>query len=107
MPKIVHPEDPAWTADVEAAVRSFSNRGHNEIIRYLNAHGPVPRGDIVAAVSPSEASIAQHLIALENSGVIIVDVGPGHRHGRAPRYSVDLDRVMDLIEAIRDYLLNR
>ena len=106
MPKIVHPEDPAWTADVEAAVRSFSNRGHNEIIRYLNAHGPVPRGDIVDAVSPSEASIAQHLIALEKTGVIVVDVVPGLRHGRAPRYSVDCHRIKELFEALKGYLLN-
>ncbi|PYI65717.1 hypothetical protein CVV68_16880 [Arthrobacter livingstonensis] len=107
MPKIVHPEGPAWTADVEAATGAFGNRGHNEIIRYLNDHGPVRRGDIVEAVSASEASVAKHLLVLEDSGVIIVDTIRGQRHGRAPRYSVDLNRVDELVEALRDYLLNR
>ncbi|MDD0858403.1 helix-turn-helix transcriptional regulator [Arthrobacter alpinus] len=107
MPKIVHPKDPAWTADLEAAMVAFGNRGHNEIIRYLNEHGPVRRGDIVEAVSASEASVALHLITLEDSGVIIVDTVRGQRHGRAPRYSVDDQRVKELLEGLRDYLLNR
>jgi DNA-binding transcriptional ArsR family regulator len=106
MPKIVHPVDPAWTPDVEAATEMIGKRGHTEIIRYLNGHGPVRRGDIVEAVSASEPSISQHLITLEESGVIVVDVIRGQRHGRAPRYSVDLNRVKELIEALRDYLLN-
>lgn len=107
MPKIVHPKDPAWTADLEAAMGIIGNRGRNEIIRYLNGRGPVRRGDIVEAVSASEASVAQHLITLENSGVIVVDVAPGRRHGRAPRYSVDINRVKELMTALSDYLLNR
>ncbi|MHA7270379.1 ArsR/SmtB family transcription factor [Arthrobacter sp. HLT1-20] len=107
MPKIVHPEGPAWTADLEAAMGIIGNRGRNEIIRYLYENGPVRRGDIVEAVSPSEATVAQHLILLEKSGVIVVDVPPGRRHGRAPRYSVDFDRVTELMAALRDYLLVR
>ena len=107
MPRITHPEDPAWTCDLEAAISAFGNRGHNEIIRYLNMNGPVPRGDIVDAVSASEASVAQYLIALEKTGVILVDVAPGRRHGRSPRYSVDDHRVTELLDALKDYLLNR
>lgn len=106
MPKIVHPIGPGWTADVDAAMQLFGNRGQNEIIRYLNGHGPVRRGEIVEAVTSSEASVATHLITLENSGVIIVDTVRGRRHGRAPRYSVDLSRVKELIGALMDYLLN-
>ncbi|MCY0906591.1 ArsR/SmtB family transcription factor [Arthrobacter sp. H14-L1] len=107
MPKITHPVDIAWTSDVEAAIETFGNRGRNEIIRYLAEHGPVPRGDIVDAVSASEASVAQHLLALESTGVIVVDIVQGRRHGRSPRYSVDDDRVKVLLEAHTDYLLNR
>lgn len=106
MPKIVNPKDPAWTGDMEAAMVAFGNRAHNEIIRYLNGHGPVRRGDIVDSVSASEASVALHLITLEDSGVIVVDTVRGQRHGRAPRYSVDPDRVKELMAALRDYLLN-
>lgn len=66
MPKILNPKDPTWTVDLEAAMVAFGNRAHNEIIRYLDGHGPVRRGDIVEAVSASEASVAQHLVTLEN-----------------------------------------
>lgn len=107
MPKIVNPKDPAWTGDLEAAMVAFGNRAHNEIIRYLNGHGPVRRGDIVESVSASEASVALHLIVLEDSGVIIVDTLRGQRHGRAPRYSVDEQRINELLGTLRDYLLNR
>jgi ArsR family transcriptional regulator len=106
MPKIVRPVGPAWTAEVEAATQMIGNRGYAEIIRYLRGHGPVRRGDIVEAVSASEATVAQHLITLEDSGVVIVDTIRGRRHGRAPRYSVDLNRAKELIEALMDYLLN-
>lgn len=107
MPKITHPVDLAWTSDVEASIEAFGNRGRNEIIRFLEEHGPVPRGDIVDAVSAGEASVAQHLLALEKTGVIIVDIAQGRRHGRSPRYSVDDDRITVLLEAHQDYLRNR
>lgn len=107
MPKIMHPVDLAWTSDVEAAIETFGNRGRNEIIRFLEGTGPVPRGDIVEAVSASEASVAQHLIALEKTGAIVVDIVPGRRHGRSPRYSVDEARIKELLDAQQGYLLNR
>ena len=107
MPKITHPVDIAWTSDVEAAIEAFGNRGRNEIIRYLSESGPVPRGDIVDAVSAGEASVAQHLIALEKTGVLIVDIVQGRRHGRSPRYSVDDERITVLLEAHEDYLRHR
>lgn len=106
MPKITHPVDLAWTSDVEAAVETFGNRGRNEIIRFLEGHGPVPRGDIVDAVSASEASVAQHLIALEKTGAIVVDIIHGRRHGRSPRYSVDVDRIKELLDAHQEYLFH-
>ena len=107
MPKITHPVDLAWTSEVEAAIETFGNRGRNEIIRYLEGSGPVPRGDIVEAVSASEASVAEHLIALEKTGAVLVDIVQGRRHGRSPRYSVDDDRITVLLEAHQDYLRNR
>jgi len=106
MPRIVRPGGPDWTADVEAATEMIGNRGYSEIIRYLRGHGPVRRGDIVEAVSASEATVAKHLITLEDFGAVIVDTIRGQRHGRAPRYSVDLNRVKELMEALMDYLLN-
>lgn len=107
MPRIMHPVDIAWTSNVEAAMEAFGNRGRSEIIRYLEGSGPVPRGDIVEAVSASEASVAQHLIALEKTGAIIVDIVQGRRHGRSPRYTLDEARIKELLGAQQDYLLNR
>lgn len=107
MPRIMHPVDMAWTSNVEAAMEAFGNRGRSEIIRYLEGSGPVPRGDIVEAVSSSEASVAQHLIALEKTGAIVVDIVQGRRHGRSPRYSLDVVRIQELILAQQDYLMNR
>jgi ArsR family transcriptional regulator, arsenate/arsenite/antimonite-responsive transcriptional repressor len=105
MPRITRPHDEAWSADVEAAVATFGNRSRNEILRFLSAHGPASRGDIVAAVSAGEPSVAKHLMALEELGAVVVDVEPGRRHGRSPRYSADPARIKDLLAAHLQYLL--
>ncbi|WP_035748979.1 ArsR/SmtB family transcription factor [Arthrobacter sp. 35W] len=105
MPRITHPGDEAWSSDVEAAVATFGNRGRNEILRFLAAHGPASRGDIVAAVSSGEPSVAKHLLALEAAGVVTADVEPGRRHGRSPRYSADQERIKELLAAHLRYLL--
>ncbi|NVM98408.1 helix-turn-helix transcriptional regulator [Arthrobacter sp. SDTb3-6] len=107
MPRIMHPVDMAWTSNVEAAFETFGNRGRSEIIRYLEGNRPVPRGDIVEAVSSSEASVAEHLIALEKTGAVVVDIVQGRRHGRSPRYTLDEARIKELLGAQQDYLLNR
>ncbi len=104
MPRITHPADVAWSPDVEVAVSTFGNRARNEIIRYLMASGPAARGDIVVNVSAGEPSVAKHLLALEESGIVKADVAPGRRHGRAPRYSVDPNRIKVLLDAHFRYL---
>jgi len=107
MPRITQPHDAAWSADVEAAVATFGNRSRNEILRFLTAKGPATRGDIVAAVSAGEPSVAKHLAALEEAGVVIVDVEPGRRHGRSPRYSANAVRIKELLDAHLSYLLEK
>ena len=107
MPRITQPHDAAWTADVEAAVATFGNRSRNENLRFLTANGPATRGDIVAAVSAGEPSVAKHLTALEDAGVVIVDVEPGRRHGRSPRYSANAARIKELLDAHLVYLLEK
>jgi ArsR family transcriptional regulator len=107
MPRISQPQDEAWTPDVEAAIATFGNRSRNEVLRYLSAHGPATRGDIVAAVSVGDPSVAKHLLVLEDTGAITVDVEPGRRHGRAPRYSVNEDRLKELLAAHLRYLLGQ
>ena len=105
MPRITQPHDDAWSAEVEAAVATFGNRARNEILRFLSAHGPATRGDIVAAVSAGEPSVAKHLLALEDAGAVVVDVEPGRRHGRSPRYSANPVRIRELLAAHLEYLL--
>jgi DNA-binding transcriptional ArsR family regulator len=107
MPRITQPYDAAWSADVEAAVATFGNRSRNEILRFLASNGPATRGDIVEAVSASDPSVAKHLTALEDAGVVIVDVEPGRRHGRSPRYSANLVRIKELLDAHLKYLLEQ
>jgi ArsR family transcriptional regulator len=107
MPRITQPYDAAWSADVEAAVATFGNRSRNEILRFLTANGPATRGDIVEGVSAGEPSVAKHLTALEDAGVVVVDVEPGRRHGRSPRYSTNPVRIKELLDAHLKYLLEQ
>jgi ArsR family transcriptional regulator, arsenate/arsenite/antimonite-responsive transcriptional repressor len=107
MPRITHPGDTAWSSDVEVAVSTFGNRARNEIIRFLVANGPAARGDIVNNVSAGEPAVAKHLLVLEESGVVRADVEPGRRHGRAPRYSIDTERIRTLLDAHLRYLTDQ
>ncbi|MBG0741319.1 helix-turn-helix transcriptional regulator [Paeniglutamicibacter antarcticus] len=104
MPRSTQPAATEWSDEVELAVATFGNRTRNEIIRHLLEHGPEPRGEIVANVEASEASVAKHLVLLEDAGIVSADVEPGRRHGRAPRYSVNPDRIRVLLEAHLQYL---
>ena len=104
MPRITQPIASDWPHDVELAVATFGNRARTEIIRYLLENGPNARGEIVANVGASEASVAKHLILLEEAGAVSADVAPGRRHGRAPRYSVNPERVKALLDAQLRYL---
>lgn len=104
MPRITRPVARDWSDELEVAVSTFGNHARNEIIRYLLEHGPSARGDIVANVGAGEASVAKHLLLLEDAGAITADVEPGRRHGRAPRYSVNTKRVKELLEAHLRYL---
>jgi DNA-binding transcriptional ArsR family regulator len=49
--------------------------------------------------------VAKHLAALEEAGVVMVDVEPGRRHGRSPRYSANAARIKELLDAHLKYLL--
>ena len=104
MPRDMYPEAKDWSPEVAIAMTTFGNQARNEIIRYLLEHGPQPRGEIVANVDASDASVAKQLVTLENAGVVSADVEPGRRHGRAPRYSVDPERIRILFEAHLRYL---
>ena len=57
------------------------------------------------AVSAGEPSVAKHLLALEKFDVIKVDVEPGRRHGRSPRYSANPARIKELLDAHLQYLM--
>ena len=104
MTRSTHPPVKDWSPEAEIAMTTFGNRTRNEIIRYLLEHGPEPRGEIVANVDASDASVAKHLVLLEDAGIVEADVEPGRRHGRAPRYSVNPDRIRVLLEAHLQYL---
>lgn len=105
MPRITKPHEEAWSPDVEAAAETFGNGSRNEILRYLSAHGPATREVIVSSVSAGEPSVAKHLLALEEAGAISVDVEPGRRFGRSPRYSAKVTRIKEPLDAHLRYLL--
>lgn len=107
MPRITRPVAKDWPKEIEVAVFTFGNLARTEIIRYLLEHGPSARGDIVANVGASEASVAKHLVLLEDAGAVTADVEPGRRHGRAPRYSANPEGIKALMEAHLRYLTER
>ncbi|WP_277212358.1 ArsR/SmtB family transcription factor [Isoptericola croceus] len=102
MPKQI--AKPAGRPDeVELAVAVFGNQVKHEIVRYLSSRDPAFFGDVAAGTELSRSTLSPHLAELEDLGVVVVDVPRGQRRGRSVRYSVDRERVGQLLQAWLTY----
>lgn len=95
-----------WPKGVDMALSAFGNPARLEVLCFLHDNGASYFGDILEGVGSSSSSLARTLKYLEQDlGVISGDVPLGDRKGRAPRYSVDQDKVREAIEALQTRLL--
>ncbi|MFK4637219.1 ArsR/SmtB family transcription factor [Paenarthrobacter histidinolovorans] len=89
------------------ALSAFGNPARLEVLCFLRDHGPSYFGDILEGVGSSSSSLARTLKYLEQElGIIRGDVPLGERKGRAPRYSLNEDKVREAISALQARLLS-
>ena len=97
---------PAPTVPADA-IALLARTGPRNIINYLVKHPGSYYGEIREATVTAVSSLTRDLRLLESIGVIRTDVEQpiGARRGRAPRNTVDVDRIDALIGELRAQLL--
>lgn len=97
---------PAPTVPADA-IALLARTGPRNVINYLVKHPGSYYGDIREATKTAVSSLTRDLRLLEDVGVVRTDVEQpvGSRRGRAPRYTVDVDRIDSLITQLRAQLL--
>lgn len=89
------------------AVAILARNTHRELVRYLVDNPGSYYGDIKDGIGAPISTLTRDLRQLEEIGVVRPDVEQpiGSRRGRAPRYTVDTDRVRLLVDGLRESLL--
>lgn len=96
---------PAIPAD---AIATLARAGVRNLINYLAHHPGSYYGDIRQSTELAVSSLTRELRLLESIGVVRTDVNQplGSRRGRAPRYTLDVERVESLLAELRTQLLD-
>lgn len=102
MPKIVRPSD--QPAIMDAFMSAFGNRARITIIKYLQTNGPSLRVDIATETGLPNPTLGHHLAELESVGVVKGDLPSEMRRGRTMRYSVNPQRIEELLAVPGNYI---
>ncbi len=90
---------------VDAAVEVLGSSARLELLRFIAEHPDSHYGRIQEGVPGiGQTALARHLRALEQAGVLHVDIPPEERKGRSPRYRVLPTRLDELTAAWVTYV---
>ncbi|MEL7978388.1 helix-turn-helix domain-containing protein [Isoptericola sp. F-RaC21] len=89
---------------VQLAVTVFGNEAKHEIVRYLADGQASYLGAIVEGTRLPRSTVTPHLSELEDLGVVIGDIPHGQRKGRSVLYTVNRERMAELLEAWVTYV---
>jgi len=105
VPNNFTPSDPTRTRDVDLAVELMGSPARSQILRFIAANPGTYFGGIREAVTDMTANtLVRHLKAMEDAGVIALDIPREERKGRSPRYEVVPSRVKELTDQWLSYL---
>lgn len=103
MPKLVTPEE-----QPEAVTRFISvwgNSARTTILHFLRTHGPSMRVDIAEATKLAKPTLGHHLAELVDLGIVETDLPPERRRGRSAYYSINNEKMTEMVEAWKKYAL--
>ena len=81
------------------------NPGRSAVLRVIVTNPGLFYGQIAEQLPELPVpTMATHLRVLERVGCISLDVPPGNRRGRAPRYTANVDRIEQLVSAWVAYM---
>ncbi|MBF4636226.1 helix-turn-helix transcriptional regulator [Agreia pratensis] len=103
MPRMTTP--PGMPEEVSAVIDAIGNRARGALLHELAQNGPLTAPELARRVSASRESIHRHLLELESFGLTRADTARGQRHGRLVSWSANVDRIKELVDIWRNYLI--
>jgi DNA-binding transcriptional ArsR family regulator len=88
--------------EVRSVIDVIGNNVRTEILRRLSQQ-PLTAIALAQQVGVHHASVHRHLALLEEHGLVIADVDPGHRRGQAVTWRTNVDKVAELGRIWVDY----
>ncbi|MFK4298606.1 putative transcriptional regulator [Arthrobacter sp. GAS37] len=111
MPKMVRPDsefDSEWSDALEMAIQCFGSGPKDMVVSYLRQNPASFRSEIAEGTGLKAGTLQNQIDDLLEWGVIDSDIPTDKRgRGRASRYSVNRERVLVMLETMKEYLLGR
>ena len=106
MPRYAKPPMPQ---EVERIIDVIGNHVREAIVRHLAVNGPSTATEVCDALgTATRALIHRHLQALREAGIVEPDIPPDERRGRrAVVWSLNRERLDELLDRLREYLQGR
>lgn len=98
-----HPVTADLPPEVQAAMRTFRLVMAHDLIHHLGHNEATPH-QLAQDLNVSVNSVRRVLQQLEDDGVVIASLPPGHRAGRRITYRVNPTRGRDLLTQLADHL---
>lgn len=103
MPRTPEPLDPA-NPDLDVATAVMGNRNKSLIVRHLWQNGPTTGPELQRATGLLGPTLSLATQQLEEWGVVVGSLPTEMRHGRAVTYTLDTDRLRDLIRMWMEFV---
>lgn len=105
VPKVFVPRAGERPALVDVAIEVLGSSARLELLRFIAENPGAHYGRITEGVPGlGQTSRGRHLRALEDAGVVSVDLPPEERRGRSPRYTIEAARLDELTAAWISYV---
>ncbi|QZQ53763.1 ArsR family transcriptional regulator (plasmid) [Curtobacterium sp. TC1] len=103
MPRPQDPLDPT-EPDLDVASAIMGNRTKALVVRYLWLNGSTTASELVRELGILQGTISASMQQLEQWAVVSTDVPADRRHGRSVTYTLDRERLQQLIDLWRAFV---
>lgn len=82
----------------------LGNRARGTLVHELRRRGPLGTPELAQVLGTSHVTTYRHLMALEQGGLVSGDIPPAERQGRAVLWSLNRDRLRQLLDELAQFL---
>lgn len=105
--RVSTPDEPHGSRDAEFDIASaiVGNRTKADIVKYLWLHGPTGPSELMRELGMLQGTVSAALRQLEQWAVVASDIPVEQRRGRTVTYTLNRERLQQLIDLSRDYII--